>query len=459
MLSEVSEPSDSVKSSTKCQATETLTKKVKGPGPSSDLTSSHKKTKKQWLIYSLQIIRVVFMVITFLLSAISIVITQLVFKWAFHYQFNIKQGVFALTKKHFVVLITAIMNAVCPSRIRVTGELSSMPKGTFTIINGELHSALIPRSTVIANHQIYTDWAFLWWVAYSANLGDSVYIILKDSLKKIPILGYGMENFKFIFLSRKWEKDQQTLRTSLKRLSFLNTVGTTNDYKNDIDVQQIDGNAGGDKLKWPFCLILFPEGTNMSPSRREVSDKYCAKLGIPKLQNVLLPRATGLRESLKLLKKSCDVVYDVTIGYSGVKKDEYGESNYTLGNVFIRGKAPKITDMYFRAIRLDEVPLGSDDLSEVDEARSLKDFEKWLFDLWYSKDVLMNTYYKYGTFTPDLVVTGESDSKQYNINSKYEVAIAPLKPRSHWEFLQVFAVPASILLIGRLLIKFIVSLI
>jgi 1-acyl-sn-glycerol-3-phosphate acyltransferase len=46
-----------------------------------------------------------------------------------------------------------------------------------------------------------------------------LYIILKESIKYIPILGSGMMFFGFIFLSRKWSTDKERFRYRLKKLS------------------------------------------------------------------------------------------------------------------------------------------------------------------------------------------------------------------------------------------------
>lgn len=55
-----------------------------------------------------------------------------------------------------------------------------------------------PNSVLISNHQIYTDWLYLWFLTYTSKFGNSVFIILKD-LSKIPVLGYGMKNYNFYF--------------------------------------------------------------------------------------------------------------------------------------------------------------------------------------------------------------------------------------------------------------------
>lgn len=429
------------------------------------------------LIHFLQVIRVIIVAVVFLAGTFSIVFTQFVFKLGFARNYNIKNTAFALTKQHFVILLTSITNFICPSKIRVTSAITSaLPKGSFKLLNGnQLHSALSTSSVVIANHQIYTDWVFLWWVAYTASIGDAVYIMLKNSLRRIPLLGYGMANYKFIFLSRKWENDSNVIENNLQNIEWMNLVGTGpryQDQKQNLPLADFQANVrvanaalknhdenSQESMKWPYCLILFPEGTNMSPSRRAVSDKYSQQIGRPKLNHVLLPRVTGLRHSLRILKQSCDVVYDVTIGYSGVEPHTYGEAIYTLGAVFIKGKSPQLTDMYWRAFRIDDIPgleLNDDNVDEEEaakeEAKAIEKFQDWLFGIWDEKDQLLDTYYKHGTFTPQLSVnTSEPNAAS---DEKHEVVVAELKPRTVLEFFQIFAVPCIILMAVRMLIKY-----
>ncbi|GES99376.1 acyltransferase-domain-containing protein [Rhizophagus clarus] len=46
------------------------------------------------------------------------------------------------------------------------------------------------RLILIANHQIYADWLYVWCFTYLANAHDGIKIILKDSLKWLPIFGW-----------------------------------------------------------------------------------------------------------------------------------------------------------------------------------------------------------------------------------------------------------------------------
>ncbi|CAJ0647929.1 9795_t:CDS:2 [Entrophospora sp. SA101] len=56
--------------------------------------------------------------------------------------------------------------------------------------NNSVKLELPERIILIANHQIYADWIYIWTFAYLANAHGAVKIILKDSLKWLPIFGW-----------------------------------------------------------------------------------------------------------------------------------------------------------------------------------------------------------------------------------------------------------------------------
>jgi len=56
------------------------------------------------------------------------------------------------------------------------------------------------RLVVMANHQAYTDWMYLWILACYSGHSRGVIILLKEGLKKIPVVGWGMVSLSiFIF--------------------------------------------------------------------------------------------------------------------------------------------------------------------------------------------------------------------------------------------------------------------
>lgn len=118
-----------------------------------------------------------------------------------------------------------------------------------------------------------------------------IFIVLKESLKRIPILGWGMQFSQFIFLKRNWEKDKPHLAAHLQKFN---------------------------NAKDSMWLMLFPEGTNLAPSTRDSSQQWARKNGIRDMRHQLLPRSTGLQFCLQELRKTVDYVYDCTIAYEGV---------------------------------------------------------------------------------------------------------------------------------------------
>ncbi|KAI9308064.1 acyltransferase-domain-containing protein, partial [Cunninghamella echinulata] len=90
------------------------------------------------------------------------------------------------------------------------------------------------RTIFIANHQIYADWMYIWFIAYLAKAHGSLKIMLKNSLKYLPFFGQGMQLLDFIFMKRKLINDKKTIIHNLERSK---------------------------KGNWPMWLVLFPEGT------------------------------------------------------------------------------------------------------------------------------------------------------------------------------------------------------
>ena len=301
------------------------------------------------------------------------------------------------SKRAFIALLATILELVAPSQVRITADSASVPPGTFKVDprTHSVSSLLLPRSISICNHQIYTDWVFLWWLAYTGDLGGRVYIMLKKSLEKVPLLGFGMQNYRFIFMSRKWQHDRETL---VHRLGEL------------------------DASPLPYNLILFPEGTNFTANTRGKSQVFGAKVGKAPLDHALLPHTTGLRQCILSLRPSLDVLYDVTMGYSGVAANEYAESAYGLKDIFLEGKYPRLVDIHVRAFKVQDIPVDDE-----------QQFDLWLDRVWREKDALLAGYYREGSFFTDA-------TSQHSVVGAFSV--------SRWERGLVLLVPAITGLLG-----------
>jgi lysocardiolipin and lysophospholipid acyltransferase len=207
----------------------------------------------------------------------------------------------ALTKQSFGLLLTTGTHWWGPTVIRISGD-ASVAGQIKQMPDGLVEFSFPERMVMIANHQIYTDWTYLWWVGYANNpkMHGHIYIILKESLKYIPILGWGMQFYSFIFMSRKMSTDQPRLAHRLRKLKKKHTA------------------PGGKKYLDPMWLLLFPEGTNASQNGRDKSAKWAEKIGVKDMRHQLLPRSTGMFFCLNELKGTVDYVYDCTVAYEGV---------------------------------------------------------------------------------------------------------------------------------------------
>ena len=284
-----------------------------------------------------------------------------------------------------------------PTVVRVSGD-STMRGQLLQRVDGSLLCDFPQRMVLIANHQIYTDWLYLWWIGYAAGMHGRIYVVLKESLKRIPVIGWGMQFAQFIFLKRKWEQDKPRMAAYLQK------------FNNPKD---------------PMWLMMFPEGTNLADSTREASKKWAERNGIEDMHHTLLPRSTGLQFILQELRKTVDYVYDCTIAYEGVPRGEYAQDIFTLGASYFGGRPPKSVNMYWRRFRLSTIP--------IDDPNN---FELWLRSRWIEKDKFMEGYLRTGRFPADRGTS--KNAKGETIRGAGHIE-SEVKPKYWYEFLQVFA--------------------
>ncbi|PCH33504.1 acyltransferase-domain-containing protein [Wolfiporia cocos MD-104 SS10] len=279
------------------------------------------------------------------------------------------------------------------------------------------------RAVLIANHQVYADWWYAWCLTYFMRTYADVFIVLKASLKWLPILGWGMRFFNFIFLKRSWASDRLHLSSSL---SWLGRRAEREDS--------------------PLTFILYPEGTLVSKDTRPLSKKFADKIGVPDILHALLPRSMGLHYSLRSLAPRIPSLQmiDITMAYPGIPPFGYGQGYYTLRSIFLDGVPPPAVHMHIRCFDVaKEVPIGdtsaanpnvlpngSAKAQEIDIPETEREkFELWLRDLWREKDTLIANYLETGALV--------DPAKQIEI---------PLQLRSKREVLDAFCffMPAAV---------------
>ncbi|KAF9270418.1 acyltransferase-domain-containing protein [Marasmius fiardii PR-910] len=327
----------------------------------------------------------------------------------FHWSRKLFEEGIRYTKGAFACLLILMSQWFSPTKLVITfetkgqGALTEEEIENIIVKNekGEVVSLNLPQKFVyIANHQVYADWMYAWCFFYYIGQGvhEHVYITLKKSLKWVPIVGWGMQFYDFIFLARSWASDRVELA---RHLSVLGKSAEREDH--------------------PLAFILYPEGTLVSKDTRPISRKFADKMGISDMTNILLPRSTGLHYTLRaLVPRVRDLrMIDVTMVYPGIPPLGYGQNYYTLRSIFFDGVPPPAIHMHLRVFNIHkDVPIG--DMSatnpstlpeparekavEVDVPENEKvTFDLWLRGLWTEKDEMISRFLdtgKFSTFSP-----------------------------------------------------------
>lgn len=314
----------------------------------------------------------------------------------------------AFTKQSFGVLITTMTQWWSPTVVRVSGD-TSIPKQLSKRPDGSLECKFPSRIVMMANHQLYTDWLYLWWVSYTNNMHGYIYIIMKESLKNIPIFGWGAQFYNFIFLKRDWEQDKKNFEHHLKQL---------------------------DDSKKPMWLLIFPEGTNLAKGTKEKSKEWAKKNGLVDMKHQLLPRSKGLQFCLKNLRNTTEWLYDCTIGYEGIPPGQFGQDIFTLRSSMFEGRPPKSVNMHFRRFKLSDIPIDDD-----------KAFEVWLRNRWREKDYLLEHFARYDRFPEDSSWMIKQRQQKKKGPMSATIIATHIKSNSLEEFLSIFAPLSSVLMV------------
>ncbi|KAL9601183.1 MAG: hypothetical protein Q9219_002683 [cf. Caloplaca sp. 3 TL-2023] len=341
----------------------------------------------------------------------------------------------ALTKQSFGIFIITITQWFSPTTIRVSGD-ASVRGQLVQAKDGRLETRFPERLVMIANHQLYSDWLYLWWIAYTSRMHGHVFIILKESLKYVPIIGPGMMFYGFVFMARNWVKDRPRLRHRLQKLARSRHGGP------------MSGKKGAESLD-PMWLMIYPEGTNLSGNTRKGSVRWAEKQGIKDFEHVLLPRSTGLLYCLQELKGTVEWVYDCTVAYEGIPRGAYGQDIFTLRSNYFQGRPPKSVNMYWRRFPVSSIPLPSSSNPSPQETEA---FSSWLHTRWQEKEALIEQYARNGRFPAD--EGHDSEGEPGSGMTKGAGFIETEVKLAHWyEILNMFSVLGAIAAVSAVINK------
>ncbi|KAG7393150.1 Lysocardiolipin acyltransferase 1 [Phytophthora pseudosyringae] len=215
------------------------------------------------------------------------------------------------------------------------------------------HESEMPqdRALWLSNHRTRIDWMLLWSVAWRTRTLHQLRIVLKAPLRKIPIFGWAMQHFIFIFLQRRWDDDQVNLR---KLLPFLTSKEPKASY------------------------LIFPEGTDLSESNLEKSAAFAKKNGLPPRQYSLYPRTTGWTFMFPLLRSQLTAVYDVTMFYM-----DYAANERPSEASLLTGRVPRMINFYIERV----------DISVLRD-KSESELATWMEKRFERKESLLKAFYE-----------------------------------------------------------------
>lgn len=202
---------------------------------------------------------------------------------------------------------------------------------------------------VILNHQDMADITVMFTFARSKKRVGDLKWFVKDVLKYVPGVGWGMLFLDCLFVKRNWTDDRDYIHKVFEKILA---------------------------YRVPLWLMIFAEGTRIRPSKITGSRQFAEERGIKPLEHVLFPRTKGFVATVQALNAHLDAVYDVTIGY------EQGVPTlwqWTKGYV-------KRVNVHVRRYGIEKMPETGEDLSA------------WLVTRYQEKDRLLDTFYKTGAF-------------------------------------------------------------
>ncbi|MGZ3694850.1 MAG: lysophospholipid acyltransferase family protein [Bdellovibrionota bacterium] len=201
---------------------------------------------------------------------------------------------------------------------------------------------------LVANHQAMADIPVVVTVAKRQHRQQDVKWFVKDPLKWVPGVGWGMLFMDCVFVKRNWAADKAKVLATFDRLRH---------------------------SEFPFWVISFLEGTRMKPEKLAKSQAFAIRHGLPPLQHLLLPRTKGFEATLSGLEGRVNSIYDCTIAYDGPAPN--------LMQLFLHTKK-----IHVHVRRFPVSGLPADD----------KGRGNWANELYRQKDQLLATYLKTGSF-------------------------------------------------------------
>lgn len=127
----------------------------------------------------------------------------------------------------------------------------------------------------------------------------------KDSLKWMPVFGWGIYLNAFIMVKRNWSEDKSRINKVFSKIKSMDSPTWVVSY--------CEGNyfSKGEKL---FNIGLL--GTRQTPEKLSASQEFAKSRNLPIFKHVMVPRTKGFISTVNSFRESrIEALYDLTLVY------------------------------------------------------------------------------------------------------------------------------------------------
>lgn len=211
------------------------------------------------------------------------------------------------------------------------------------LISGDTPASASENAFIVMNHQAMADIPLFLTFARRHHRQQDTKWFLKDSLKWIPGVGWGMLFLDQLFVKRNWADDKERILSVFARLR---------------------------KHQQQFWIISYVEGTRLTPPKLLKTQEIAMQKQIYRPKYTLLPRTRGFTATIEGVKSQLDAVYDITIGYEG-----HAPSLFSL---FLK---PQTCYLHIRRFAVGSLPAEAENQA------------KWILSRFQEKDQALGIFY------------------------------------------------------------------
>ncbi|KAK8977682.1 hypothetical protein V6N11_013465 [Hibiscus sabdariffa] len=229
---------------------------------------------------------------------------------------------------------------------------------TFRLM-GKEHAIIMP------NHVSDSDTLVTWVLAQRVGCLRSALTIVKKTTQYLPVFGLTTWFYEFIFVDRNWAKDESKLRSSFEALK---------------------------DFPMPFWMIIFVEGTRLTPDKLLEAQAFASSKGYPIPKNVLIPKTKGIVTTVQSLRSFVPAIYDVTIAIP--KNQPYFPTLLT----FLKMQPCKVK-VHIKRYSIKDLPESDQEIAQ------------WCRSRFIAKDALLDQFATTGTFEEDEITEFRRSTK------------------------------------------------